>query len=72
MPIAQIGSYAIIIFSLSSSLIFSTAANNSLINTSLTFPDTLSSLVSPIHNIGIIPFSNKLFTFLFISSFDSF
>ena len=68
VPIAQIGSYAIIVFSTCSFVKPSNASSVCLVIFSTVFPASLSSNVSPTHTIGFNSFSNAAFIFLFTVS----
>ena len=68
VPIAQIGSYAIIVFATCSSVKPSNALCVWDVITWNAFPASLSSNVSPTQTIGVNPFWNADFIFLFTIS----
>ena len=68
VPIAQIGSYAIIVFFTCSSVNPSNANSVCFVIISTVFPASLCSNVSPTHTIGFNPFANAAFIFLFTVS----
>ena len=68
VPIAHIGSYAIIVFSTCSAVKPCNASSVCFVMTSVVFPDSLCSNVSPTHTIGFNPYSNADFIFLFTVS----
>ena len=68
VPIAHIGSYAIIVFSTCSSVSPSNASLVCVVIISFVIPFSRSSRLSPTHTIGFKLFLNADFTFLFTVS----